>query len=213
MASPHGVDTQALATRFGDAWRALGARGDAAAAFAELAALYGQGRHYHDLGHLAAMFAMARRWVPAPPSPTLTMAVFYHDAVYDPRRHDNEARSAELAVARLAGAAPADLALIDLAIRATERHQAEHPEAQLLIDLDLSFLGASQRDFAANVTKLVREFAHLPRADFLRGQARYLRAILDQPHIYYTPAFRRRFEAPARRNLQRFIATYASPAP
>jgi predicted metal-dependent HD superfamily phosphohydrolase len=213
MASPHGAETQALAERFQGAWQALGAKGDAAAAFAELTDRYGHGRHYHDFGHIAAMFAMARRWVPAPLSPTLTMAIFYHDAVYDPQRHDNEARSAELAVARLAGSPPAALALIDLAIRATEHHQADHPEAQLLIDLDLSFLGASLREFAANVTKLVREFAHLPRQTFLRGQARYLQPFLDQPHIYYTPVFRQRFEARARRNLQRFIATYASPAP
>jgi predicted metal-dependent HD superfamily phosphohydrolase len=211
MPSPHGTDSQALACRFAAAWRDLGATGDPAAEFAELSARYQRGRHYHDLGHIAAMFAMADRWVPTPLSPALTLAIFYHDAIYDPQRHDNEARSAELARARLAGAPPATLAHIAAAILATEHHLSDDPETQLLIDLDLSFLGASVKVFSANVTKLIREFAHLPRTTFLHGQARYLQPFLDHPHIYYTPVFRQRFEARARRNLQRFIATHASP--
>ena len=60
-------------------------------------------RHYHDLAHIEAMLASARAYHGALSDPAaVAAAIWFHDAVYDTRRHDNEAKSAELAAARLA---------------------------------------------------------------------------------------------------------------
>ena len=56
-------------------------------------------RHYHDLRHIEALLALARDQ-PLLDSAAVEAAIWFHDAIYDTRRNDNEERSAKLAVAR-----------------------------------------------------------------------------------------------------------------
>jgi predicted metal-dependent HD superfamily phosphohydrolase len=59
-------------------------------------------RHYHNLEHLAEMFRVAARLTLITDDPSaVQLAVWFHDAVYDPRASDNEARSADLAATLL----------------------------------------------------------------------------------------------------------------
>ena len=71
----------------------------AGAAFGVLRTAYGQPqRHYHTLAHLRQMFAVLDGPLPAASDPgALELAVWLHDLVYDPARHDNEQRSARSA--------------------------------------------------------------------------------------------------------------------
>src|SRR3954466_1141667 len=72
---------------------------EASPVFDILAAAYSApARHYHNLEHLAEMFGVADRLALETDDPgAVRLAVWFHDAVYDPRANDNEARSAELA--------------------------------------------------------------------------------------------------------------------
>src|SRR4051812_48511424 len=64
-----------------------------------VAAYSAPGRHYHTLEHLHEMFRVAGRLAnPTDDTGPLHLAVWFHDAVYDPRAKDNEPRSADLAV-------------------------------------------------------------------------------------------------------------------
>src|SRR3954467_11456663 len=55
-------------------------------------------RFYHTLEHLAEMFRVAGKLADAASAPAAVhLAVWFHDAVYDPRATDNEGRSAALA--------------------------------------------------------------------------------------------------------------------
>ena len=88
------------------AWQRHIGRGAAAdAAFGAVVRRHrGADRHYHDARHV--------RWVvrhvlaladdhAVDDLDAIVAAAFYHDAVYEPARDDNEARSAELAAASL----------------------------------------------------------------------------------------------------------------
>src|ERR1700682_6124326 len=80
---------------------------------AELAQTYqAPDRHYHDLRHIEALLRLARDHAEAlSDRDAVEAAIWFHDAIYDTRRNDNEARSAEVAVVRLSGAAsPARIA-------------------------------------------------------------------------------------------------------
>src|SRR5438876_11125144 len=100
---------QSIVEALGARWRALfgrlGADPDAAAAtFAELVQAYsGEGRHYHTLNHLAALFVLLdRHGAGLADRNAIELAIFFHDIVYVPTRSDNEAASAALARERLA---------------------------------------------------------------------------------------------------------------
>ena len=83
-------------------WRELvGSAADAP--LHELIAAYSSaGRHYHDLAHIAALLRLTAEHADRlADRAAVDLAIFYHDAVYDAKRSDNEAKSAALARAQL----------------------------------------------------------------------------------------------------------------
>ncbi len=90
-----------------------GAKPDAAL-FARLDDAYaGPGRHYHCKTHIAECLSLLdehRRQAERPYE--MIVAIWFHDAVYDTTRFDNEARSAEWA-RKFLSRAGADAAAID----------------------------------------------------------------------------------------------------
>jgi predicted metal-dependent HD superfamily phosphohydrolase len=139
-----------------DGWRALWAQLGAADAdeplFHRLVACWSEPhRHYHTLQHLReclAQFDVVRPLAQRPAE--VELALWFHDAFYDVHRHDNEARSADWAAAevRAAGLPDAVAQRVRALVLATEHKQPpEDPDAKLLVDIDLSILGAPRQRF------------------------------------------------------------------
>ena len=72
-----------------------------------LISLYGSGdRHYHGLAHIEALLALAAQYrALLADAGAVEAAIWFHDAIYDSRAKDNEARSADLARESLLGQA------------------------------------------------------------------------------------------------------------
>src|SRR5262249_19226167 len=125
---------------------------------AELARAYtASDRHYHGLAHIEAMLEMAQAHDAAFSDPdAVEAAIWFHDAIYDTRRHDNEEKSAALATERLAAlASQARIGRIATMIRATAGHVLPElfetdaaRDCALFLDIDLAVLGASPESFA-----------------------------------------------------------------
>jgi predicted metal-dependent HD superfamily phosphohydrolase len=138
-------------------------------------------------------------------------AIWFHDAVYDTRRDDNEARSAALAQAELSALAwpPAAVQRVAALVLATQHHAAEaaDADARLFLDLDLSVLGQSAAVYAAYSDAVRLEYAWVEALAYRQGRARVLRSFLDRECIYRTPALYDAWEASARRNLKQELDT------
>ncbi|RUW52380.1 hypothetical protein EOA32_12925 [Mesorhizobium sp. M1A.F.Ca.ET.072.01.1.1] len=181
----------------------------------ELAALYQSAdRHYHGLPHIEAMLALAaehRHLLDDPEA--VEAAIWFHDAVYDSRAKDNEAKSAVLAERKLSGRTdPARLARILAMISATATHQLPPLEdedaasdAALFLDMDLAILGADPNRFDAYEKAVRREYGWVEEPIWRAGRAAVLTSFLARPHIFNTQWFRDRFEARARENLVRSL--------
>ena len=185
----------------------------------ELSALYrAPGRHYHGLAHVEALLALAREYRADLADPqAVEAAIWFHDAIYDSRRSDNEARSAALAAAKLAPRVePARLSRITAMIEATATHvlpdlgdEAATRDAAFFLDMDLSILGAPQSAFDSYEAAVRREYAWVDDEAWAAGRAAVLRKFLARPTIFITEAFRQRYEAVARKNIARSIAALA----
>jgi predicted metal-dependent HD superfamily phosphohydrolase len=167
------------------------------------------GRHYHTLDHVMAVLDQleaVRGELEHPADAEL--AVWFHDAVYDPKRNDNESRSAELARQRVeeAGAPPAEVARITSMILDT-RHQeaASSPDGAQVADADLAILAAPGEEFDQYEQAIRREYSHLTDAEFDQGRATFLAAVLRRPRIYQTARFAH-LEPLARANLTRSLS-------
>ncbi|MEO6057235.1 MAG: hypothetical protein ABIQ49_10385 [Gemmatimonadales bacterium] len=191
--------------------RRLGSSGDpGAAADALLAAWAHPSRIYHGTGHLVDCLAC----LDGEPGDVverdlIEAALWYHDAVYDPRAADNEERSAVRARQELVGLGVAFHKGENVArlIRLT-RH-GEPPtdvSGMILCDIDLSILGRPPAEFDAYDAGIRAEYAWLPDDAFGKGRRRVLTRLLSRRFLYGTERFRRRYESRARANLRRAVA-------
>jgi predicted metal-dependent HD superfamily phosphohydrolase len=173
-------------------------------------------RAYHDAEHLAEVLTALDELADPVPRP-VRLAAWFHDAVYDPRRSDNEERSAELAAATLsdAGVDPVDVAEVERLVRLTASHDptTDDADGQLLCDADLAILGSSPARYARYREDVRREYGHVSEPDFRAGRSRILRGFLERPAIYRTRAGRDRWESAARRNLRAELDAVEDPPP
>jgi len=204
-------DDSSLEASWRRAWADAGvAVADAALLQRLLAAWREPQRCYHTLQHLAecvAAFAAARGLAQRPGE--VELALWFHDAIYDVHRHDNEARSAAWARDALtaSGAGVEAAARVhDLVLATRHAAAAETSDAKLLVDVDLGILGAPPERFAQYEAQIRDEYAWVDDATFRRRRREVLTGFLARPTIYATDHFRTLLETAARANLERSIA-------
>ncbi|GAB7041716.1 MULTISPECIES: HD domain-containing protein [Catenuloplanes] len=168
-------------------------------------------RAYHDQAHLASMLSVVDRFADRARDPDLVrLAVWYHDAVYDPAAAGNEEASAQLAASDLPGLGVTPEAAAEVArlVRITAGHAVDDGDLDgaLLCDADLEVLARPTAAYRAYTQGVRREYAHVPDELFRLGRAAVLRGLLDLPALFRTPELAARWEAPARANLSRELA-------
>jgi len=197
--------------RWNAMWRELGAREAPAKTYDQLLAAYAEPqRHYHTRQHLDECFTqLAAASALAEHPAEVALALWFHDAIYDPKRHDNEAKSADWArsVALGAGVGDAIAGPVHKLIMAT-RHEAvpQGRDEQVLVDVDLSILGAPPARFDEYEEQVSQEYAWVPQPVYREKRKLILESFLARPSLYSTAPFRERLEARARANLARSIA-------
>jgi predicted metal-dependent HD superfamily phosphohydrolase len=173
-------------------------------------------RHYHNLDHIDALLGLMRKHLDDLADPAaVEAAIWFHDAVYDTHRHDNEQRSSLLAVARLADAASVEqIVRVTIMIDATADHVvpdfaqgAEASDCALFLDMDLAILGSTPKKFAAYEAAVRREYSWVRDAKWRAGRRKVLEKFLARESIYASPQFRATHEARARKTLPRARAS------
>ena len=183
-------------------------------AFEVLVAAYGSAdRHYHNLEHLDEMFRVAGRLTTITDDPkTIQLAIWFHDAVYDSRAKDNEARSAELAIALLGpiGVPRSELQRLTQLIQATAHLAHAHPpatrETAILLDADLAILGSPPERYRRYASDIRKEYAWVPEAEYRGHRAKVLEHFLARPRLFWTDTLHDECEARARENLRAELA-------
>jgi predicted metal-dependent HD superfamily phosphohydrolase len=166
-------------------------------------------RHYHTLQHIHNLLDKVADF-PLQDAAVVELAIWYHDAVYEALRSDNEDRSAEWALAFLAETTlePARQARVADLIRRTADHTQPQPQPPadadllLFLDADLSILGAPEAAYWDYARQVRREYRLVPDLLYRPGRRKVLAKLLAAPVLFHTPALRDELDAPARRNLQ-----------
>lgn len=188
-------------------WSALGAKGDGHDVMARLLSAYNEPhRKYHTERHLREcldLFARHRSWAVEPAE--VEMALWFHDAIYDTKACDNEAKSAEWAERELseAGVSAEHIGRIADHILAT-RHAAvpQGQDQMLLVDIDLAILGANRSRFEEYERQVREEYGWVPDVLFRNKRREVLREFLARSPLYSTPILRESLEKQARSNLE-----------
>jgi predicted metal-dependent HD superfamily phosphohydrolase len=163
-------------------------------------------RAYHTLYHLNECFSHfdRARHIAAHPF-EVELALWFHDAIYEPQAADSEEQSAAWAAQALTSA-HADLPQIERVsglILATKHATVEgSPDHAVLLDTDLSILGAPRPRFLEYESQIRHEYSFVPEETFRKVRAAILARFLERPHIYITDYFAALLEGRARSNLR-----------
>jgi predicted metal-dependent HD superfamily phosphohydrolase len=193
-------------------WKALGVQITPALmeVYEDIIARYSEPhRKYHTVRHLDECFAKLSELRAMAERPAeVEIALWFHDAIYEKRSSENEARSADLAVDAVSDAGGSKDAASRIAelIMAT-RHAAvpDSMDAQVLVDVDLSILAAPTARFDEYEDQVREEYSWVPGFLFRKERRRILQEFLARPTIFNTLLFRERYETQARANLERSI--------
>lgn len=198
--------------RFYRLWPRLGAADGGAEAFERLVTAYAEPhRVYHTAEHISDCLDQLDEAAIEPPV-AVEAAIWFHDAVYDSHRDDNEARSAALAeriLSEARGSAAVTHEVCRLVLLTRHADTPSDPAGGLICDVDLSILGRPPTQFEEFERRIGAEYAWVPDAQYREGRSRILSRLLSRPILYQTRHFRDRYEEGARRNLRNALAVLA----
>jgi len=188
-------------------WQKASGHGDGSAWFEILDKHYAEDhRHYHTARHISECLTELDGVSDLATQPVaVELALWFHDAIYDTHAGDNEEQSARLAQWCLESAgAGTDLqsAVSDLVLVTKAHEGSTHPDAPLLVDIDLSILGASAERFFEYEDQIRQEYVWVPEDIFRTKRAEILERFLSRDVIYRTARFYQTHEKQARANLR-----------
>jgi predicted metal-dependent HD superfamily phosphohydrolase len=169
-------------------------------------------RAWHDWSRVADLLAMAEdlSHAVAERAPFI-LAILFHAAVFDRRRHDWDVASVALMRAKVRWPAPPlDRAeALVLALARGEQPASRDPslrgDAALLLDMDNAVLGDPPARFEAHEAAWRREYAHLKDEAYAAGRTAALEMLLWRDRVYLTDRFHLEREKRARCNIEGLI--------
>lgn len=182
--------------------RAFAAAGQAApgGVFEALVERYREpSRAYHTLQHIGEGITHLATIRNAPAA--VGIAWWFHDAIYDPKRHDNEERSAAWAAAVL-GQSPLSESVQKLVLATKHAAVPEDSAGRLIVDVDLAIFAVPEPRYSEYEAQVRREYAFIEESAYRLQRLKVLRSFYDRAYIYQSPEFRV-FETRARKNLER----------
>ncbi|MCP3887437.1 MAG: hypothetical protein GY702_00990 [Desulfobulbaceae bacterium] len=167
-------------------------------------------RHYHTLHHVNACLKhldeIAGRIVDLK---TVEIALWFHDIIYDPKRNDNEKKSAEYAKAFLGSvnlASDVILKIVHLVALTKHPSNPETNDEKYLIDIDLAILAANKERYDRYESSIRKEYGFVPSFLYKKGRKKILMSFAKSDRIYSSEYFYEKYENQARRNIKRAMA-------
>lgn len=163
-------------------------------------------RPYHNLTHIDRVLKLIGECKASEiDRESLQFVAWFHDAIYNPKASDNEAKSGEYAAIKLAelGINPEKIDRVVSLILYTQLHQAptDDLEAQILLDADLAIFGSEPSDYQTYALAIRREYAWLSESEYHAGRRRVLEQFLQRDRLYCLELYYAKFERQARENI------------
>jgi predicted metal-dependent HD superfamily phosphohydrolase len=181
------------------------------ATFRSLVSAYSEKqRHYHTLEHVADCLRHLDTCVARINEPNeVELALWFHDAIYNPLSGKNERKSADWAASFLStNAANVELAArVHRLIMVTEHNAPTHTnDESILVDIDLSILGADSAIYNVFEQAVRKEYRIVPIFLYRKKRPAVLKGFLERPFIYQNEPFKSEREQQARVNLANAIS-------
>lgn len=169
-------------------------------------------RAYHNLSHIQALLQHAESFRHKIQSDdTVAFAIWFHDAIYNTKKSDNEEKSAELAEEMLGKlCVPSEtISAVKQMILATKTHELlnEAADLKLFLDFDLSILGAEEAIYQEYSRAIRKEYSWVPYFLYRKGRRKVLESFLKRERLYFTDSMKALYETQARGNIENELSS------
>jgi predicted metal-dependent HD superfamily phosphohydrolase len=164
-------------------------------------------RHYHNLSHILSMLKLSEKYAAEiKKNNQFDLAIWFHDAIYNAKKKDNEIQSAELLVQLMQPyLVKEDLMFIKSLILSTANHvplSLEDSDHHFFLDFDLAVLSADRTVYQLYSDAIKEEYKTF--FSFLvygGGRKRVLESFYSRSSLYFSPVFKNLYEQQARENI------------
>ena len=174
-------------------------------------------RAYHNGHHILALLGHAHSAGGLVQDPVaMSLAIWFHDIVYDPQRSDNEALSAKLALSTVEPLTGSKIMAqkVQGMVLATAQHQPAEDaddDLRLFLDFDLSILGSPLDVYTPYAEAIRQEYSFVPEDRYVAGRQAMLHNFLNRERLYFTNYGASLWERQARANLRAELRELAKP--
>lgn len=163
-------------------------------------------RYYHTAQHIGECLQLFDRYRHLAEQPlAVEFALWFHDAIYQPQRPDNEQQSAAwtVEVLRQAQVAKTVQQQVSALILATAHQQPPKTNDEaLMLDIDLAILASAPDRFAEYQQQIRAEYAWVAEQIYQQKRQEILTRLYNHGNIYHHAEIKAALECPARMNLQ-----------
>ena len=201
--------------RFLRLWESVSIRfdtGHCKAVFNRLRDLYTEeNRFYHSDQHIIQCLERLDQSKQAGNYHTsVELAIWFHDSIYSAGDPNNEKNSADWFRGNAEGHLPQDLVerVRELIVCTEHKVLPVTAHEKLTIDIDLSSFGMPMEKFVQDGRRIRQEFSDMSDEDFMAGQIRFLKKLVERTAIYSTEYFNSQYEDKARSNIDFLLESY-----
>lgn len=168
------------------------------------------GRYYHTLDHIVQVLEELNSvWKYIKETDVCLFAVFYHDLIYDPLSGNNEEESAAIAGSRMSrlNVDERSIQACENFIMATKGHLPDDDnDINYFNDADLSILGKADHLYTGYAQLIRKEYSMFPDEIYNPSRRKVLHHFLNMERIFKSEAFHKKYEIPARQNIQKELS-------
>ncbi len=163
-------------------------------------------RYYHTVLHIQECLHIFEQVYTLAMRPVdIELALWFHDAIYQPGDLNNELNSANWALQFLKSIEapqPQSHHVFELILATTHQEDIQTGDSQLITDIDLAILGSNPERYFEFEQAIRQEYAHVSKPIYCQKRVKFLNSLLKRSSIYNTEYFKSCYESQARINLQ-----------
>jgi len=165
-----------------------------------------ESRFYHNLSHVKSLLTLLESLEDKiQDRRAIKFSIWFHDAIYDTKRNDNEEESASLASKMMEQLQvnPETIHSVKDLILASKDHNGRNLShiARLFLDIDLAILGTSEGTYKEYSQAIRKEYAWVSETAYREGRRKVLKSFIERDRIYFTDEMQARYERQARKNI------------
>eukprot|EP01130_Rhizamoeba_saxonica_P012020 TRINITY_DN5029_c0_g4_i1.p1 TRINITY_DN5029_c0_g4~~TRINITY_DN5029_c0_g4_i1.p1 ORF type:complete len:208 (+),score=44.42 TRINITY_DN5029_c0_g4_i1:1-624(+) len=173
-------------------------------------------RAYHTMTHLVEMFQYMDQYLHCiVDTVAVSLAIWFHDVIYEPTKNNNEEKSAML-FELFGQEASLDDDLVEKVfnyIIATKSHKCDPDTIDydlfFFLDFDLAILGKNYEEYTIYTQQIREEYKHYSEQQYKIGRTKVLEHLTEQ-ELFFTSQFLEQFDSQARSNIRQEILLLSS---